>query len=828
MSGFLPDLASWALGGGAGNGDAAADATEGGESTAAAATVDDAAPLTEREMRARRLARMDAMSSSASSSSAPAAAATEAPQAMEVDSPSAAVAAAAASKSMDISPPRKTRNSPTSKEPVVAESPAASTGEQPSQQSKKKAKEFHAGGTPTNNGNSDPAKKLQRKKEFLLKKILQITLTNGLNSTSASNSDPACVSMELDDPIPLGIHSIAELLATRLSFSLPQIATMPPQKPLMVYLANAHRKAGEELKMMRSSGSSSSKGDNAKKQAENSELTSLLEEVQRQVVSYAASSLMEPDLFEQAKDGVEQLTKALTNAGIDPSQDITFGVSGPSSSFYQMLCDELYSQDKTSFSNVLQTVLADLLKNLTSCESLDSGVGDTSALGIVSALTSVCSHKKAALVVTQLDSLFLLPAAGTPQAAEIIRPPVLPGADIMRMFAADNRPYQKRSGPGLEKETLLGLVLRISTPKSNPAFSPTNILRQSLDSVERATNQQRQQLRVYQEACHQLIMNLIKGGPDARSKVLAWFVDCLLVNPGATAMRPDATKVSSSSLLLNVSVTLLKLCDPFVQDAKKHHLIDPRFVFASEPGKLIFPTSGDNAISRLGEADSADAMATDSNAEYAPKNAFIPQVFFLAARSLALGIVPMLSSHENLLRHISHQHWELNSQNRDIHSDPHFCMLVSRQRSAEVSIFQEEMMTDTIRFINLMSRALVGLPDDVLRQMPEHFVDNICDILMSVAKLKAKLLRGMDARFVFSLMVKLLSPTYKSVSLRSYYFLDIKACTHSLLSFFLLPPDRWFETTTFEPCWVMSCLKSSFHHPRTIGEMFPQVWHAIP
>jgi hypothetical protein len=43
-------------------------------------------------------------------------------------------------------------------------------------------------------------------------------------------------------------------------------------------------------------------------------------------------------------------------------------------------------------------------------------------------------------------------------------------------------------------------------------------------------------------------------------------------------------------------------------------------------------------------------------------------------------------------------------------------------------------------------------------------VDNICDILMSVAKMKAKLLRGLELRHVFKMVVKLLSPTYASVS----------------------------------------------------------------
>jgi ubiquitin conjugation factor E4 B len=277
-------------------------------------------------------------------------------------------------------------------------------------------------------------------------------------------------------------------------------------------------------------------------------------------------------------------------------------------------------------------------------------------------------------------------------------------------------------------------------------------------------------------------MSLVKGGPQARQQVMNWIVDCMLVNPGATAMRPDTSKVSSSAMLLNTSIVLLKLCEPFVLDEKKHHLIDPGFISSPKDNQGVFPTQGDDALPRLGEADSS---MTDNLPPYAPKNGFIPQCFFFTARSLALAIVPMLSQHENLLRHISHQHYELNNQNRDIQSDPHFCILISRQRSNEVALFQEEMIVDTLRFCNLMAKVLDEMDDANLRNMPEHFVDNICDIVMSIAKLKSKLLRGMEFRYVFSMVVKLLSPKYAGM-VRNY---NLRAMLGDVLYELFLPTD---------------------------------------
>jgi Ubiquitin elongating factor core len=239
---------------------------------------------------------------------------------------------------------------------------------------------------------------------------------------------------------------------------------------------------------------------------------------------------------------------------------------------------------------------------------------------------------------------------------------------------------------------------------------------------------------------------------------MQWFIDCMLVNTGASALRPDATKVSSAFMLLNVQIVLLRLCEPFVIDEKKHHLIDPGFLTSSEAHCGVYATSGDDLVSRLGEVSAESAAG-----KYEPKNAFIPQCFFFCARSIQLGIVPLLSSHENLLRHISHTHWELSSQHRDIRSDPHFCILVSKQRSSEVAIFQEDLISDTMRFCNLMARVLHQMSDETLSQTPEHFVDNICDTLMSVAKMKPKLLRGLEIRYVFKLVVKLLSAKYATV-----------------------------------------------------------------
>ena len=396
MSGFLPDLASWALRGGAGN----AGNTE--NSNDAENSADPGPALSEADVRARRLARMEAAMSQQ---------AQQQPEPMDVDKVEKRT-------KLDEGSEKTTPMDTSSSSPArmnVAPKKVSPKQPEPSQQ-QKKVKESHS--PPP-----DTTIKAQKKKEMLLKKVLGVSIAG-----SSTSADSSCVVLDLDSQ-EIGLHTIAELLAIRLSLApgSSSLQTTPLQKPLIPYLAYSHRRAGEELKTLQQSN-----------KKDTSELEALLQEIQKQVVSYAASSLIEPDLFELAKDGTTQLAKALLN-NTEPAASITFGVAGTSTSFWYCLCDELFNQDKTAFDKVISETITVAMARLSKIETVDGGVGDSSALGLVSALSSMCIHKKAAQAVTEVDQ-FLLPPAGSPQAEEMIRPPLPAGADLLRMLAGENRP----------------------------------------------------------------------------------------------------------------------------------------------------------------------------------------------------------------------------------------------------------------------------------------------------------------------------------------------------------------------------------------------------
>ena len=643
---------------------------------------------------------------------------------------------------------------PLKKEPAAAKKKETSPKNNSADNSTKKAKSDHPERSGSSSSLKDPAKLFQRQKEALLKKVLGIVLESKQLDNSIKNK---AVYVDTGST-EISPATVAEILATRLSLPVDNFND-PSSSRVIPYAGLCYHRAREEIKSLQSQLSNSKKAANSAEP-----LLEILQEMQRQLVSYAATCLQEPDLFpSMAQDAPLQLAQCLLNP-----QTVNLTLGGSQSSFYHSLIQELKQQSETALRDTVSTIVEHYGQLLQKCDSVvEAGAADAPAVSIVAALTALCSHKSVAAIVTELPS-FLLPAAGTPEAAQIIRPSMPTGANPLQQLLASSgelyRPYIKRSGPGLERHTVLGQCLKLGAPcRSNAAFSPDPAVlwHQTPAAVAAATHTQRQSLQHYQAECYQLVRNLLKT--NGKTAVLQWFTDALLVNRGAAALRPDLTKVSGRNLRLNVSVLLLKLCEPVTDSSgsSKQGLVDPGFVSCAAAHGGVFDVTGDHneAVPRLGGAE-----AVPENVEYHPPNTFIPQIFFLAARSLHFGIVPLLEHHESLLRNISHFHYELSNSGRDVRSDPRFASLLSRQRTDEVALFQEEMMEPTLRFCNFEAKVLFDMDDDTLRTMPEEFVSDVCDILLGAAIQCPKQLGGIEYRYVFKLVVKLLSPKYASVS----------------------------------------------------------------
>ena len=537
-----------------------------------------------------------------------------------------------------------------------------------------------------------------------------------------------------------------------------------------------------------------------------------------------------------------------TSSSNNNINDCNVTLGGANHSFYTKIMEELQQQDIQIFTACVHSIAEYFCTLLVQTDSIlntitippppartNSGTSGSSPTisttctptNIVTALSTMCLlHKGVAAALTEYP-YFLLPPVSSPlttttaagrtttttvDIAVATPPPFVTAANQSQnegfsaamnpllQFLSGNlpsgnqrlrQPWLVRSGVSIEMGTILGLCLHVGIPKppqsSNPAFTPNvETLRQSVHTIDSITRTQRQQLLLHQNECYNLIMSLLKvKSPVVKEKIMTWFTDALLVNFGASALRPDINKVSGSNFLCNVSMMLLKLCQPFVNQDDKQHLIDAQFLYhPSTPHDGVFATTGENSVPRLGGSDLAtndDAMNIDDGdvvmtTEYKPKNAFIPFCFFFCTHALHISIVPALRQNESLVRRINYLHHEITSRNGGnmdaVQNDRRFAYLIAQQRSEDVSVFQDEYIDMILQFNNFTAKVIydwTNAPNSnkVITNIPEEFVSDICDIVLAIATLKAKAFLGHQFKSIFQLFVKLLSPEYASL-VRNY------------------------------------------------------------
>lgn len=244
-------------------------------------------------------------------------------------------------------------------------------------------------------------------------------------------------------------------------------------------------------------------------------------------------------------------------------------------------------------------------------------------------------------------------------------------------------------------------------------------------------------------------------------------------------MEKDTTKISCEELLYNLSVVLLKLCDPFVSNPEKAALVDPGFVTSPRSHGGVYDLSGDNALTRLGE------NLSHSEDEYNPKNSFIPLCFFFCSRALALSVVPGMDHYDGVSRNVNIMGWRIRQANGDIFSDRRFNHVLQVKYALGIIVKSPTYATDVYRFYNAVAGFLARLDNDQLRTMPEHLVSDVCTALDFAADHTTKLLSGIDFGNSFRMTVKLLSKDCAKL-VRNY---NLRASLGDILHDIFLPGD---------------------------------------
>ncbi|ROV93028.1 hypothetical protein VPNG_09416 [Cytospora leucostoma] len=179
-----------------------------------------------------------------------------------------------------------------------------------------------------------------------------------------------------------------------------------------------------------------------------------------------------------------------------------------------------------------------------------------------------------------------------------------------------------QSAPGIEKNTLLGPFFRISPlqPEVTKTYfaGPRTLERGAIKNSQSALQLT---LNTHQLDLRDIINAFIRASLGTRQKVLDWFAYIMNTNHKRRAMQVDPKQVASDGFMINVTVVLDHLCEPFMDTTfSKVDRIDVGY-FRRNPRVDIKEETKLNADQSQSDEFYSQQLDGESN--------FISEVFFL-------------------------------------------------------------------------------------------------------------------------------------------------------------------------------------------------------
>ncbi|KAK4245328.1 ubiquitin elongating factor core-domain-containing protein [Corynascus novoguineensis] len=204
-----------------------------------------------------------------------------------------------------------------------------------------------------------------------------------------------------------------------------------------------------------------------------------------------------------------------------------------------------------------------------------------------------------------------------------------------------------QSAPGIEKNTILGPFFRIS-PLQPEVTTVYFAGPRTMDKGRIQTSQSALQMTLgaHQTDLKTIVNAFIRASPQARNKTLDWFAYIMNANHKRRALQVDPREVSSDGFMINVTVILDTLCEPFMDSTfSKVGRIDVNY-FRRNPRINIKDETKLNADQAQSDAFYANKLDGESN--------FITEIFFLTLAAHHYGSEAANSKLKNLDRDIKH------------------------------------------------------------------------------------------------------------------------------------------------------------------------------
>jgi len=269
-------------------------------------------------------------------------------------------------------------------------------------------------------------------------------------------------------------------------------------------------------------------------------------------------------------------------------------------------------------------------------------------------------------------------------------PPLLDGLAQHPRFLVQPTPdmTKEQMATATETQTILGPFFRISPLQTEVAKSYFASPR-TLDKGHRMSAQSSLQmtLKTHLSDLTGIINQFIRSkGPETRSNVLEWFAFIFNTNHKRRALQVKASEVAADGLMVNVTVVLDKLCEPFMDSTfSKVDRIDIDYLRRN-------PRIDIRDETKL-NADQATADAYYGTEAEGTSN-FISEVFFLAlaAHHYGLGATnAKLKTLDKEIKHIEKVVKEMDEQMASLQGDPLRRVLAQRHHKNAVDALEKTM-----------------------------------------------------------------------------------------------------------------------------------------
>lgn len=296
-----------------------------------------------------------------------------------------------------------------------------------------------------------------------------------------------------------------------------------------------------------------------------------------------------------------------------------------------------------------------------------------------------------------------------------------------------------QSAPGIEKHTILGPFFRISplqTEVTKTYFAgPRSISREAVKNAQSALQIT---LTTHQLDLKDIVNAFVRASIDTRNKLLDWFAYIMNVNHKRRAIQVDPKEVASDGFMMNITVVLDYLCEPFMDTTfSKVDRIDIGY-FRRDPRVDIKEETKLNADQAQSDNFYSKKLDGSSN--------FISEIFFLTLAAHHYGSEATNAKLKNLDKDIKYYEKHIKKLEADrlkfINTPAQLAMFdiglrrhtevleksISLKYAIEGCLFDEKMQGRSLQFMRYVSVWLLRVasqtdyrPDQELKlPLPKH------------------------------------------------------------------------------------------------------------